>query len=318
MTRPSFPTSRVEFGRWFPDERACFDYLIRSRWPGKPECPKCGGTKWYDRTEALAVECAACHKLVTGTSGTVMHGSRQPLLSWLLAAWALVTDKRGVSATYLGNELGVKMETAWVMLHKLRAAMVNPDRAPLRGRIECDATLIGGERRGGGSGTWKGAQQVVMGAVEVLGKHTPGRLRLKHVSDEKKVEVEAFLKENVERGSHVSTDAANVYQALGSLGMWRDVQSTAWGMAQADVLPTLHMVFSNLKKILMGTYKGAVSAEHLQAYLNEFVFRFNRRGNPHAAFQTILGIAPKVEGPTWRGLYSGAYRHASPGRRARA
>lgn len=318
MPRPSFPTSRPDFNRMFPNDRTCFDYLIQSRWPGKQECPKCGGTKWYARTEALAVECAACHKLITATSGTVMHGSRQPLCSWLLAAWALVTDKRGVSATYLAGELNVKVDTAWLMLHKLRAAMVDPDRSPLRGRIEADATLIGGERRGGGSGKWKGAQQTVLGAVEVTGAHTPVRLRLQHVSDETRANVMAFLKDNVERGSHVTTDAANVYDALGTLGMWRQVESTAWGAKQEDVLPTLHMVFSNLKKTLMGTYRGAIRQEHLASYLGEFVFRFNRRHNLHAAFQTILGIAPKVEGPTRAGLYSGEFRHANPKKRRRA
>ena len=318
MSRPDFPTSRADFDRRFPDERSCFDYLIQSRWPGKQVCPKCGGEKWYARTEALAVECAACHKLVTATSGTVMHGSRQPLRSWLLTAWALVTDKRGVSATYLASDLGVKVDTAWAILHKLRAAMVDPDRTPLHGRVEVDETLVGGERRGGGSGTWKGAQQIVLGAVEVRGKQTPGRIRLKHVPDNTRKQAEAFITANIELQTQVVTDARNTYAGLEALGMEHLIESAARGTYQEDVLVTLHMAFSNLKRVLLGTYKGAVRAEHLQAYLNEFAFRFNRRGNLHAAFQTVLGLGARVEGPTRSGLYSGAFHHVNPSRRRRA
>ena len=245
-----------------------------------------------------------------------MHGSRQDLKTWLVAAWMLVTDKRGVSATYLANDQGIRLETAWNMLHKLRAAMVDPDRTLLRGRIECDATLIGGARHGGGSGRWKGAQQVVMGAVEVHEKHTPGRIRLKHVPEETKVEVMKFLRDNVEDGAKVTTDAKNVYDALDELGMAHEVQSVARGDDPKDVLKTFHMAMSNLKKILMGTYKGAIGHEHLQAYLNEFTFRFNRRHNLHAGFQSILGIAAKVTAPTYEGLYKGTFVHANPAKRA--
>ena len=135
MTRPDFPTSLPDFMRMFPDERACFDYLIQSRWPGESRCPKCGGIKWYARHEQLAVERAKCKKLVTATSGTAMHKSKQPLLSWLLAAWTMVVDKRGTSAKQLQRVLDLKRhETAYMMLHKLRAAMVAPGTRASRRR----------------------------------------------------------------------------------------------------------------------------------------------------------------------------------------
>jgi len=314
--RPDFPTSRPDFDRLFPDEPACFKYLLDSRWPREKFCcPGCGHGSAYIRPQKLQAQCTKCLKVTTATAGTVMHGSSQPLRYWLMAAWMLATDKRGVSATFLARELGLRIETAWNMLHKLRAAMVDPDRTPLRGKVEADETLIGGERKGGGSGTWKGAQQIVLVAVEVRGKQTPGRIRLKHVPQNTRREIEAFVSADIEKGSHVVTDARNVYAALEALGMTHEVESTARGGYQEDVLPTLHMAVSNLKKTLTGTYKGAVRMEHLQAYLNEFAFRFNRRGNLHAAFQTLLGIAPRVFGPTYKGLYSGEYRHANPAKR---
>jgi hypothetical protein len=144
-----------------------------------------------------------------------------------------------VSATYLARELNVKTDTAWVMLHKLRAAMIDPDRTKLLGRVEADETLIGGERRGGGSGTFKGAQRVVFGAVEVHGKQTPGRIRLRHAPENTKREAESFIKDNVERGSTVVTDARNTYAGLGDLGYKHEIESEAVGTYQQDVLVTL-------------------------------------------------------------------------------
>ena len=318
MPLPGFPTSLPEFVRRFPDERACFDYLVEARWPGAWECPGCGHDRWYPRKGRLAVECAKCCKVLTATAGTVMHGSRQPLCSWLLAAFLLVVDKRGVSAVQLQRALGIKRhEVAYQMLHKLRAAMVAPEHEPLRGVVEVDETLVGGIRRGAGKGTWKGAQQVVVGAIEVRGGTTPGRVRLRHLLEGREALAVQFLKENVEPDATVRTDGGYLYKNLLQHGFNHDVVSMAHGAKQEEVLPTLHLAFSNLKAWLQGTFHGAVRKEHLQAYLNEFTFRFNRRKNLHAAFQRILGIGTSVEGPTYAGIYGGTWAHPAPGRRRR-
>lgn len=309
VTRPGFPTSIPAFHRMFPDEEACFRYLVDSRWPSGFRCPKCGGEKSFARGDRLALQCTGCRRFFTATAGTAMHRSRQPLSYWLLAAWMLVTDKRGVSATLLARDLDLRLETAWNMLHKLRAAMVDPDRTPLRGLVEVDETLVGGIRRGAGKGTWKGAQQIVVGALEVRGKHTPGRIRLRHLTEGREVLALQFLKESVDPDSTVRTDGGYLYKNLLDHGFNHDIVSTAHGARQEDVLPALHLAFSNLKAWLQGTFHGAVRKEHLQAYLNEFAFRFNRRGNLHAGFQTILSIAPKVTGPTYEGLYKGRFAH---------
>lgn len=247
-----------------------------------------------------------------------MHRTRQPLSSWLLAAFLMVVDKRGVSAVQLQRDLGIKRhEVAYQMLHKLRAAMVAPDRTLLRGTVEVDETFVGGERRGGGSGKWKGAQEVVVGAIEIRGGRTPGRIRLKQIPEALSVHVLPFLKDNVEEGSVIRTDASQIYQRVPSTGFDHDIVSTAHGARQEDVLPTLHLAFSNLKAWLQGTFHGAVRKEHLQAYLNEFTFRFNRRGNLHAAFQRVLSIGTTVEGPTYAGLYEGTWPHPNQANRRR-
>jgi transposase-like protein len=318
MARPDFPLNLLDFQRRFRTEEDCFRYFVDSRWPDGFACPSCGGGRAFARGDRLALQCASCKRFYTATAGTVMHGSRQPLGSWLLAAFLLVVDKRGVSAVQLQRVLGIKRhEVAYQMLHKLRAAMVAPDRTPLRGLVEVDETFVGGERRGGGSGRWKGAQEVVVGAVEVYGVRTPGRLRLKQIPDDLQTHILGFVRGNVEEGSVVRTDGSPAYPALTKEGYRHEVESTAHGMKQAEVLQTLHLAFSNLKTWLHGTFHGAVRKEHLQAYLNEFVFRFNRRGNLHAAFQRVLGIGTTVAGPTYAGIYDGTWAHPNPDSRRR-
>ena len=211
-----------------------------------------------------------------------------------------------------GRHRGHVLQGLRLVLHKLRAAMVAPNREMLRGRVEVDEALVGGVRKGGGSGTWAGAQEVVIGAVEVVGEVKPGRLRLAHIPGALKRHAVPFVKANVEAGSSVVTDGPNIYDSLESLGVTREIESTAHGVPQEYVLRTLHLMFANLKTWLQGTFHGAVRKEHLQAYLNEFTFRFNRRGNLHAAFQTVLGIGSQVPGPTYQGLYSGDWKHPNP------
>ena len=319
MAPPDFATSLPDFMRRFPNERACFDYLIRARWPDAFRCPGCACNRWVALSQRLAVECASCHKILSATAGTVMHGTKQPLCSWLLAAFLLVVDKRGISAAQLQRALGIKRyEVAYQMLHKLRAAMVAPERESLRGVVEVDETLVGGIRKGAGKGTWKGAQQIVIGAVEVRGGKTPGRIRLLQMPEGRATLAIQFLKENVDPDATVRTDGGYLYKDLLENGFNHDIVSVAHGARQEDVLPTLHLAFSNLKTWLLGTLHGAVRKEHLQAYLNEFVFRFNRRRNLQAAFLRVLGIGTTVEGPTYAGIYEGTWSHKNPGRPRKA
>lgn len=311
MISQGFPSSLAEFARWFPDERAAFRYLIEVRWPGRYRCPGCGGTGFYERNERLAVECKTCRKLMSATAGTVMHGSRQPLLSWLLAAWLLVGDKRGVSATQLARALDVRLETAWNMLHKLRAAMVDPDRTPLRGVIEVDETYVGGHHEGK-RGRGAEGKTIVVGAVEITEKG-PGRLRLRQIPDATSDNLVAFIRENVAKGSTISTDGNRAYDAVTKYGYRHESINASKAKSPDDVLPYLHVAFSNLKTWILGTFHGAVQPKHMQAYLNEFVFRYNRRGNLQAAFLRMLGLAGKVESPTYSGLYGGTFVHKNPG-----
>lgn len=309
MPRPDFPETLPAFAARFGTEDACFRYIIDSRWPDGFRCAGCGSTEAYERTDRRALQCKRCDKVHSATAGTVMHGSRQPLCSWLWAAYLVITSKRGISAVEVQNQLGIRRyEVSFNMLHKLRAAMVSPDRTPLAGQVEVDETYLGGPERGGQG---KGGKAVIVGAVEVR-ESGAGRLRLRLVPSANRGPLFKFIKDNVQPGSTVITDAAQVYQTLHWEGYGHELQSTASGDPQDAVLPHLHIAFSNLKTWLLGTHHGRVSRKHLQAYLNEFVFRFNRRGNLYAAFQTLLGLSAKVKGPTYEGLYEGTFQHANP------
>lgn len=319
MPRPDFPTSLPAFFARFPDDEACFEYLAASRWPDGFACPACGGAKGWPRADRYGLECASCGRITSVTAGTVMHRGKHPLQHWMLAAWLVVTDKRGVSAKNLQRQLGIgRYETAFQMLHKLRAAVVAPDRTKLTDAVEVDETLVGGVRVGRQRDP--GDKFIVVGAIEVrthetdkggLGSH-PGRVRFRHVTARSTAKLTGFVQDVVEPGALVITDGLSSYAKLPLKGYEHGVESTADGMRQADVLKHFHLAASNLKTWLAGTFHGAVSGQHLQAYLNEFAFRFNRRGNLHAAFQTILGIGTNVRGPEYATLYSGEWTHPNP------
>lgn len=313
MTRPSFPKSIFEFQERFDTEEKCAAFLIESRWPDGFQCPRCGSTTFYWIADRKLMQCATCRYQVSPTAGTVMHRSKQPLRAWFYAAYLVTTHTPGISAVQLQRQIGVTYETAFMMLHKLRAAMVKADREKLRGVVEVDESYVGGREESGGR-RHIGNKALVVGAVEVRGTKA-GRVRLKVIQDASQASIEKFVTENIEPGTEIRTDAWSGYFGLRGLGYQHVASVQGGGRNAPKILPHIHRVFSNLKTWLMGTHHGAVRKQHLQAYLNEFVFRFNRRQTPMAAFQTVLGLSQERAGPTYKGLYGiakGAEEYAHP------
>lgn len=324
MARPGFPRSLPEFFRMFPDERTCVQFVVDSRWPdGGPVCPKCGfGTTYPRKDRPEGRKCAKCGYIFSATAGTIMANTKLPLSTWLQAAYLMVTDKRGISAKQLQRALGIKRyETAWSVLQRLRAAMVNPGRSKLTGRVEIDESYIGGPEKGK-RGRGAGGKNLVVGAVEVrewtdpkTGKVStyPGRVRFRHIDNAIQPVLVDFALETVDGGTKIVTDGFEAYHILTQFGYSHEVESTARGMEQDAVLRHYHLAVSNLKTWLKGTFHGAVEGKHLQGYLDEFAFRHNRRHNLYGAFQTMLGIAGKVTGPTREALCAGTASHTAPG-----
>ena len=287
----------MEFQERFATEEACLEYLAASRWPDGFLCPGCGSRRAWVLGRRHLWECASCHAQTSVTAGTVMHRTRTPLRLWFWAAYLVATHHPGISAKQLSRQLGLRYETAWLILQKLRRAMVAPERSPLRGEVEVDECWIGGVEPGK-QGRAPGPKTLVGVAVEVRGQGS-GRLRLAPLTDASKSTLGAFVTATTAPGAIVHTDGWKGYRGLTGEGYDHRPRSQRAGVGEEPYLPRAHRSISNLKAWMLGTHRG-VSKEHLPVYLDEFVFRHNRRRTPMAAFQTLLGLGAAHEPATYQ------------------
>jgi transposase-like protein len=294
VARPTFPKTLKEFREQFASESACLAYLWESRWPEGFRCSRCGSEKsWLIETRRVR-QCQGCSYQGSATAGTLLHRSRFALREWFWTAYLVATHTPGLSATQLARQMGCGYKTAWFLLHRLRRAMVNEIRSRLNGRVEADEVIIGGPVRGkkGRGVTAAEHSTLVFGAVEVIAytdKHggymeKAGRLRLVVAPRADADSIRRFLEKNVEPGTEIATDQWKGYSTTALAGYRHDLHHP-----ETHALH-IHRAFGNLKTWLNGTHHG-VDPKYLQSYLDEFVFRFNRRKTPMAAFQTLLGLA---------------------------
>ena len=337
MDPRGFPTSLPEFQKVFPNDDACAKYLEKMRWPDGFICPKCrlaGQPYRFPTRSTVILRCRGCKRNTALSSGTVMQSTHMPLSTWFWAAYLVTTQTPGQSALQFQRQLGLsRYETAFQILHKLRAGMVRPEREAIGGEypVEVDECFVGGRTRGEGRGVHNMA--TVVGAVEVrlrkdaenrAAKHREahaggvplkklvyaGRLRLRIVSGRGGEDLTRFITDNIAKGSTVRTDAWPSYDQLPDLGYVHDRLTLAGDPEKAEGhLPMIHLVFSLVKTWLLGTHHGRIGPRHLQAYLNEYVFRFNRRFYPMTGFNSVLGLAAKSQSPTYAQLYSGDWQH---------
>jgi transposase-like protein len=273
-----YPRTFGEFDAFFGDEVSCREYLCRIRWPSGFQCPRCGSATGAWVTARGYMHCRACASQTSITAGTVFEGTRKPMRTWFLAMWFLTSQKYGTSALGLKRVLGLaSYQTAWAWLHKLRRAMVRPARERLSGCVEIDESYVGGEEEGvRGRQTFKKA--IVAIAVEILEPKGFGRIRIERIPDVSAESLTPFVREAVAEGATVHTDGWGGYGEIKGLGYKHKVTILSASPDPAHVLmPGVHRIASLLKRWLLGTHHGAVSNEHLDYYLDEYVFRFNRR-----------------------------------------
>jgi len=289
---------------WFPDDAACLDYLDWLRWPDGFVCPHCGCESGWEMAGGVR-RCAGCRRRVSRTAGTIFQDTRTPLTVWFAAAWQMTSQKHGISALGLQRVLGLgSYQTAWAMLHRYRAAMVRPGRERLSGPVEADETYVGGEEPGV-SGRQTDKKAIVAIAVEVREPRGFGRARLRCVPDVSAASLVPFVCDAVEPGAVVLTDGWGAYNPLPEHGYTRNKTVISASGDPAHVsMPAVHRVASLLKRWLLGTHQGAVSAEHLDAYLNEFTFRFNRRNSRSRGmlFFRLMQLAVAAPPVTYRQL----------------
>ena len=306
-----FPRSLREFQQRFPDDAACAEHLVVTRWPAGFRCPGCGGSKAWRLAcrPVLTFACATCGKETSVTAGTVMHRAPLPLSVWFWAAFLMATHSNGMSAMQLKSELGLgSYKTAWLLAMKLRRAMVAPGRTPLAGLVEVDETEIPFRTQDdppeGGRGRSHQGKLLVVGAVEIESRAKEklrlGRIRLAPIADFSATTLHVFIRANIVPDSTAKTDGLAAY--LGAPGVTHEPH-TIGSMAAHVVMPAIHRVFSNLKTWGLGVYHG-LRPKHLKAYLDEFTFRFNRRRTRHAAFATLLGLGVTLKPITYKMLIS--------------
>jgi transposase-like protein len=332
-----FPTSLPEFQQVFPNEAACAAFLEAVRWPSGFTCKTCnhqGDPFRFNTRTSIVLRCRKCMKNTSLTAGTVMQKTHMPLSIWFWGAYLMTTQTPGQSALQFQRQLGIRRyETAFAILHKLRSGMVRPERDRI-GKdhpVEVDECFVGGNMRGEGRGVHH--KVTVIGAVEVRQRKDgearsakwkdshdggiplkkliyAGRLRLQVISDRTANSIIPFIDKNVEPGASIRSDGWDAYNSLSTMGYDHRPLVLDGDHEKIEAhQPMIHLVFSNLKTWILGTHHGRIESRHLQAYLNEYVFRFNRRFYPMTAFNSVLGLVARVVPPTYAQLYSGDWNH---------
>lgn len=304
-----YPRTLAELEANFSTEEACRAYLYRLRWPDGFQCPKCGHGKAWP-IGARLFQCGACGRQTSVTAGSIFQDTRTPLTTWFRAMWWVTSQKTGASALGLQRVLGLATyRTAWTWLHKLRRAMVRPGRERLAGHVEVDETYWGAGVEGK-RGRHLEKRALIVIAVEQVGQRGFGRIRMRRVPDASADSLQAFIEEAVELGSVVHTDAWLGYERVGKRGYRHRITFLAGRKeSPSDLLPRVHRVASLLKRWLLGTHQGAVSLNHLDYYLDEFTFRFNRRTSRHRGnlFYRLVQQAVAVDAVPYKQLVGGTH-----------
>jgi transposase-like protein len=269
-----YPKTLMEFEKRFQSEEACRDYLVKMRWPDGIQCWHCDSKELWSMRRALYL-CKKCRFQTSILAGTIFQDTKKPLRLWFRAMWYITSQKSGVSALGLQRVFGFgSYRTAWKWLHKLRGAMVRPDRDRLSGIVEVDEAYIGGVRPGK-RGRGAAGKELVVVAVEKSGNRI-GRIRLKRVPDASSDNLNKAIQEGVESNTKVCTDGWCGYNSVNQSGYAHRVVRQEADVGE-NLLPGVNLVVSLLKRWLLGTHQGAVETSHLDYYLDEFTFRFNRR-----------------------------------------
>ena len=275
-----YPGTLGEFAAWFRTDADCLDYLRWLRWPQGFRCPACGAEGWLASDGRYECSERDCRCRTSVTAGTIFERTRTPLTVWFQAAWLFATSKDGVSAMALQRQLAIgSYQTAWTMLTKLRVAAGGHDLDRLSGEVEVDETLYGGFTPGQ-RGRTPGAKLLVAIAVERLPGGGFGRCRMATLKNARHPELRRFLLSCVEPGSTVITDGWDPY-VKACQGLYTHQPQVAPGSLAAVHLPGVHRIASLFKRWMLGTHQGSAGWDHVALYLDEFVFRFNRRRSRH-------------------------------------
>ncbi len=300
MKKPYQEMSLIQFQRRFRTESACRKHLFKLKWPEGFVCPSCSHIKYYSLPKRHLFQCKACNHQTSVTAGTVMHKTRTPLRIWFWAIFLLAHDKRGLSALQLSKNLDVSYYVAWTMLHKIRCAMKHRDAAyDLKGIIEMDDSFFGsgtgGDKRGRGT---KKTPVIIEASTH---KDGVGFARMQVVEHVDKKTVGRIVVEDVAPGQTIRTDGWEAYGVVEEKGYRHQPWVNLTSQEVKIFLKWVHILSSNAKAFLLGTFHG-IGKKHLQAYLDEFCYRFNRRQWEGQIFDRLVTACANSKGITFSEL----------------
>jgi len=303
------PATLLEFQKAFATDRACERALVGWRWPEGFRCPRCGGCEARRLRTRPVYQCRRCRRQTSVTAGTMFHGSRVPLRKWFWAILLVARHKTSISALQLQKDLKVAYNTAWFMLQRIRSSFDESLAWPLKGKVEVDETLIGAKGKGDKPGKDPGHKSIVVGAVQLGEKRKHGHrwegVRLRRVDDYSSQQLGSFVQDHIEQGTLLLTDGWRGYNHLEKKGYGREVDpSSRYSTSELRIrnpMPHVHLLFSNLKTWLAGTFHG-VSRKYLPRYLAEFSYRVNRRHDPRMLFGWVLRRMTHASRLTWWAL----------------
>jgi len=290
--------SLAEFMERFSTEEECERELYRQKWQNGFACPKCGHNEHFiTRTRRLPLYgCKACRHQTTVTVGTVMEKSTTPLCKWFIAIYMMSNDKRGVSAKQLQRDLKVAYQTAWSMSHKIKEAIKQGESGMLGGIVQLDEIYVGGGKKGGKRGRGTKKTKVII-AVSQDKDGKPQRAKCQAVPNLRRKTVNKFVDQNIAHGTKIRTDKYKIYEKLPDGYLHDAMQSTL----ESEHLRWLHVIASNLKSFIQGTFHGLDSI-HLQRYLDEFTWRFGRRYSRGNQFFSLLRTCASTNVTTYSEL----------------
>jgi len=269
-----FPKSEIEFDKRFATERACYEYLSKVKWPDGFVCSECGHQSYWISSKHIYI-CTRCERQFSLTADTIMHDTKKPITYWFRAMWWFTTRKSGVNAINLQDLLGCSYVTAWSWLQKLRLCTIRKDREKLSGKVEVDEFFIGGQKPGK-RGRGAGGKSIVVAAVERQGRKI-GRIRLHVINDCSSESLKAFIDQNIATGSYVVTDGWKGYNPMDPDRYDHHQVFLSKSNDRYSQLSGVHLIASLVKRLIIGTFQGRFDPKYLQHYLDEYVFRFNRR-----------------------------------------
>ncbi|MFC2024103.1 IS1595 family transposase [Chloroflexota bacterium] len=283
----------VEFMKNYPDDATCIEWLWRNRHSADGEhayCPKCEQERAFKRyntsQQRQSWTCVACGHHIHPTAGTIFHKSSTSLHLWFYAMYLMTSTRCGISAKQLERELGVTYKTAWRIAHEIRNSLMGQDFQPLSGTIEADETYIGGRRRG----VRRGRPNEDSHKVPVFGMaERKGKVVAVTVPNVKRATIMPHITQRVIPASNIYTDEFRSYDGLAKNGFKHDrINHMEKVYVSGDVhTNTIEGFWSLVKRGIGGVYH-AVSAKHLQGYLNEYSWRYNHRNGGRAMFETLL------------------------------